>query len=393
MKFLLVVLCLLASSLSACRRADEKIPAHAAVPDSMLGLPPLMPPAANFPSPAKIALGRKLFMDRRLSYNNTMSCAMCHLPEQGFTSNELATPIGFEGQSLRRNAPTLLNVAYVRQLFHDGRAASLESQAWGPLLAANEMANPGADHVIRKIKAMTDYRDMFETAFNGFGANQETIAAALASYERTLLSGNSRFDRWYFGQEKAAMNSSEQAGFGIFSGKANCIACHGIGEKSALFADGRFHNTGIGWLRSMEKTAEKHSIQLVPGLRVDVDERTLQSVSEPTPSDTGRYEVTHNAADRGAYRTPTLRNIALTAPYMHDGSLTTLEQVVEFYERGGIDNPGKDNLLKPLHLSVDEKRDLVAFLGALNGGNVKKLEIQARTEAAAIEHRSAIRKP
>ncbi|WP_211470499.1 cytochrome-c peroxidase [Collimonas humicola] len=390
MKFPLVALFLLACLLSACRRADEKIPA---APDSMLGLPPLTQSTANFPAPEKIALGRKLFMDRRLSYNDTMSCAMCHVPEQGFTSNELATPIGFEGQSLRRNAPTLLNVAYVRQLFHDGRAASLESQAWGPLLAADEMANPSADHVIRKIKAMADYRGMFETAFNGLEASQETIGAALAGYERTLLSGNSRFDRWYFGQESATMDSREQAGFRIFSGKANCIACHGIGEKSALFTDGRFHNTGIGRLPGTEKIAEKRSIQLVPGLRVDMDERTLQSVSEPAPGDAGRYEVTHNAADRGAYRTPTLRNIALTAPYMHDGSLTSLEQVVEFYERGGIDNPGKDSLLKPLHLSADEKRDLVAFLGTLTGGNVKSLEIQARTEAAAVGHRGAIRKP
>ncbi|WP_211443706.1 cytochrome-c peroxidase [Collimonas humicola] len=390
MKFPLVALFLLACLLSACRRADEKIPA---APDSMFGLPPLTQSPADFPPPAKIALGRKLFMDRRLSYNDTMSCAMCHVPEQGFTSNELATPIGFEGQSLRRNAPTLLNVAYVRQLFHDGRAANLESQAWGPLLAADEMANPSADHVIRKIKAMADYRGMFETAFNGLEASQETIGAALAGYERTLLSGNSRFDRWYFGQESAAMDSSEQAGFRIFSGKANCIACHGIGEKSALFTDGRFHNTGIGRLPGTEKIAEKRSIQLVPGLRVDMDERTLQSVSEPAPGDAGRYEVTHNAADRGAYRTPTLRNIALTAPYMHDGSLTSLEQVVEFYERGGIDNPGKDSLLKPLHLSADEKRDLVAFLGTLTGGNVKSLEIQARTEAVVVGHRGAIRKP
>lgn len=392
MKLLLLALCLLAGSLAACQPAADRATAYAP-PDSLLGLPPMTP--ADFPSPAQIALGRKLFMDRRLSFNNTMSCAMCHVPEQGFTSNELASPIGFEGQTVRRNAPTLLNVAYVQRLFHDGRESSLENQAWGPLLTANEMANPSAGHVIRKIQAMADYRYMFEAAFNGRSADRETIGAALASYERSLLSANSRFDRWRFGREKAAMSSGEQAGFRIFSGKANCIACHGIGEKNTLFSDGRFHNTGIGWPHDSAQRAVKHSIQLAPGLLVDVDERTLQSVSEAASSDAGRYEVTQDAADRGAYRTSTLRNIALTAPYMHDGSLTTLEQVVEFYQRGGMDNPNKDALLKPLHLSADEKRDLLAFLRTLTGDNVKTLENQARAAARdnGPEDRNVLRKP
>jgi cytochrome c peroxidase len=326
------------------------------------------------------------------------------VPEQGFTSNELATPIGFEGQSLRRNAPTLLNVAYVQRLFHDGRESSLENQAWGPLLATNEMANPSADHVIGKIKALPDYRHMFEFAFNGREADRETIGAALAGYERTLLSGDSRFDRWHYGQVKTAMNSNEQAGFRIFSGKANCIACHSMDKNNALFTDGRFHNTGVGWLAGTEKAMAMRAVQLAPGLRVTLDERTLQSISEAAPSDAGRYEVTHNAADRGSYCTPTLRNIALTAPYMHDGSLATLEQVIEFYERGGKDNPGKDALLKPLHLSTGEKRDLLAFLRALTGDNATSLAVQARAAASggstiesvrdlAIEQREPLGKP
>ena len=402
MKLPLLALCLLASALAACRRADESGAALAA--DSTLGLPPLTVPHAALPSPAQVELGRKLFMDRRLSYNDTMSCAMCHVPEQGFTSNELATPIGFEGQSLRRNAPTLLNVAYVQRLFHDGRENSLENQAWGPLLATNEMANPSADHVIGKIKALPDYRHMFEFAFNGREADRETIGAALAGYERTLLSGDSRFDRWHYGQVKTAMNSNEQAGFRIFSGKANCIACHSMDKNNALFTDGRFHNTGVGWLAGTEKAMAMRAVQLAPGLRVTMDERTLQSIAEAASSDAGRYEVTHNAADRGSYRTPTLRNIALTAPYMHDGSLATLEQVIEFYERGGKDNPDKDALLKPLHLSTGEKRDLLAFLRALTGDNATSLAIQARAAASggntiesvrdqAIEERGPLGKP
>ncbi|HWX01364.1 cytochrome-c peroxidase [Collimonas sp.] len=379
MKRLLFAHCLLAIALAACQRPDES--SIVALADSTLGLPPLTAPHTVLPLPAQIELGRKLFMDRRLSYNDTMSCAMCHVPEQGFTSNELATPIGFEGQSLRRNAPTILNVAYVRRLFHDGRESSLEKQAWGPLLAANEMANPSVDHVVSKIKALPDYQHLFESAFNGREVGRETIGTALASYERTLLSGNSRFDRWRYGQVKTAINDNEQAGFRIFSGKANCIACHSMDKNSALFTDGKFHNTGIGWLSSAENARMTYRVQLAPGLNVTMDARTLQSVSEAASNDAGRYEVTRNVVDRGSYRTPTLRNIALTSPYMHDGSLSALEQVVEFYDRGGIDNPDKDVLLQPLHLSSDEKRDLLAFLRTLTGENVKELGIQARAAA------------
>lgn len=379
MKYPTVAVCLLASVLTACQRPDDR---HAtAVPaNAPLGLPPLAAPGGGPPKQARIALGRKLFMDRRLSYNNTMSCAMCHIPEQGFTSNVLAKPVGVEGRSLRRNAPTIFNVAYVRQLFHDGRETSLENQAWGPLLAANEMANPSIAYVIKKISSMPDYKHLFEAAFNGLGPTMATIGAALASYEQSLLSGNSRFDRWRFGQEKSAMNSMEQAGFQVFSGKANCIACHSIGESSALFTDGRFHNIGIGSAPGTGDKALTHSIQLAPGLAVEVDDRILQSVSEARQTDLGRYEVTQIAADRGSYRTPSLRNVAITGPYMHDGSLATMEEVVAFYERGGIANPNKDPLLTPLQLSAADRRNLIAFLNTLTGDNVSQLKNEARAE-------------
>lgn len=387
MKYPIVAACLLVNVLVACHRADERRQTYVdaagkmiAMPSNVpLGLPPVPVLSGNPPTQARIDLGRKLFMDRRLSPNDTMSCAMCHIPEQGFTSNMLAIPVGFEGRSLRRNAPTILNVAYVQQLFHDGREPSLANQVWGPLLTANEMGNPTAEYVIEKIRTMPDYRQVFEAAFDGVGPTRETIGAALASYERTLVSGNSRFDRWRSGQQ-SAMNRLEQAGFKVFSGKANCIACHIIGQKSALFADGHFHNTGIGWARSTRNNAAKHAVELLPGTVVEVDERVLQGVSNLQQGDMGRYEVTHRAADSWAYRTPSLRNIAITGPYMHDGSLSTLEEVVDFYVRGGIDNPYKDPLLKPLQLSVEEKRDLISFLHALTGDNVKKLADEARAE-------------
>lgn len=357
--------------LAGCQRAP--LPAE---DSATLGLPAL--PAAVPPSnQAAVELGRKLFMDRRLSRNNTMSCAMCHVPEHGFAMTQLATPVGIEGRSLRRNAPTLLNVAWVGQLFHDGRAASLESQAWDPLLNPIEMGNEAAPRLIEKIQAIPDYAGRFEAAFGGKGAGRETVAAALAAYQRSLVSGNSRFDRWRYGGDKSALNPSEQAGFAVFAGKGRCIACHTVGERSALFSDAQFHNTGIGRARS-EGGQRSYTVQLAPGVTTRVSESELGSVSEPRQADAGREEVSGKAADRWAYRTPGLRNVALTPPYMHDGSLATLEAVIDFYQRGGIDSPGKDGLLRKLALTPEEKRDLAAFLRSLSGNNADALARQAR---------------
>jgi cytochrome c peroxidase len=378
---------LLSGGLSACHLPDDRAldpPARSPAVISLstpLGLPPVPLPAGGLLTKARVDLGRKLFMDARLSHNNTMSCAMCHVPEQGFTSNELGTAIGLEGRSLRRNAPTILNVAYVEQLFHDGREFSLENQVWGPLLGVNEMAIPSIGYLTEKIRIMPDYKGLFEAAFAGRGPTVETIGAALASYERTLVSGNSRFDRWYFGNDGNALDSIEQAGFKIFSGKGNCIACHNLGEKSALFTDKRFHNTCIGWARSMAYKGVKHTVQLAPGVFVQVEDSIVRSFSEAQQVDVGRDVALHRTAPPLVrFRAPTLRNIALTKPYMHDGSLATLQQVIEFYDRGGIDNPHKDPLLKPLHLTAAENRALVAFLDTLTGDNVKQLEANARAE-------------
>jgi len=380
-------LLLLSAALSACDASPETalVAADSAslpLQQVPLGLPPLPISAGEQPTRARVALGRKLFMDARLSHNNTMSCAMCHVPEQGFASNELGTAVGMEGRSLRRNAPTLLNVAYAKPLFDDGREFTLENQIWGPLLAANEMGTPSVGYLIEKLKAMPDYRGLFEAAFAGRGPSAETIGSALASYERTLLSARSRFDRWYFAKEAGALNDQEKQGFEIFRGKGHCVACHSVGEGSALFTDNRFHNTGIGWARSMRADAGTHSVQLAPGVVVQVENDIVKSVSEPALGDVGRYEVTLNPSDAWAYRTPTLRNVALTAPYMHDGSFATLQEVVDFYDRGGIDNALKDPLVKPLQLTPEEKRALIAFLGTLTGNNVDRLITDARTGTA-----------
>jgi len=350
-------------------------PAPPAVP---LGLPVLAVPADNPMGARKIALGRKLFFDRRLSPNGTMSCAMCHIPEQGFTAHELATPVGIEGRSVRRNAPTVLNVAFQQRLFHDGREFSLENQVWGPLLASNEMGNPSIGYVIETIRAHGDYQGLFEAVFGGKGVSAERIGQALAAYERTLLAAGSRFDRWRYGGESGALGDAGKRGFEVFTGKARCSACHTLGEKSALFTDHGFHNTGVGWRRAHEAPGRTR-VEIAPGAHAELERKTVESFSEAPAKDVGRYEITLDPRDRWAYKTPSLRNVALTAPYMHDGSLATLEAVIEFYDRGGIDNPGKSALLAPLGLSARERADLVAFLQSLTGRGIEALVAAARS--------------
>jgi cytochrome c peroxidase len=342
-----------------------------------LGLPPLASAPGEAASAEKAALGRRLFFDRRLSPGNTMSCAMCHVPEQGFTSHELATPVGREGRSVRRNAPTVLNVAYLQRLFHDGREASLEEQVWGPLLARNEMGNASREAVVARVAALQDYRGAFERAFGGEPVSAARIGEALAAYQRTLSAGNSRFDRWRYGGDAGALTAAERRGFELFTGRAGCGVCHTVGDRDALFTDQRFHNTGVGWRRSHAAPATIR-VELVPGVFAELDRRTLESFSEPPAVDLGRYEVTGDPADRWAYRTPGLRNVALTAPYMHDGSLATLEAVVEFYDRGGIEHPGRSPLLAPLGLDAGERAALVAFLRSLTSDAVPGLVAEAR---------------
>ena len=211
-----------------------------------LGLPAVPVPADNLMTYEKVQLGRKLFFDRRLSRNGTMSCAMCHVPEQGFTNNEMATSVGIEGRIVRRNAPTIYNVAYLSNMFHDGRDSSLEFQIWGPLLAPNEMANPSIGSVIKKIRTFADYKGLFEAVFGKRGLGIETVGMALASYERTLVSGNSPFDRYHFGGDENAVEESVKRGFQLFKGKGQCSICHTIDDTHALFTDDSLHNTGVG---------------------------------------------------------------------------------------------------------------------------------------------------
>ena len=348
---------------------------------ALLDAPPLGLPseALNGPVPSEeqIALGRRLFFDRRLSHNDTIACASCHVPDQGFTNNELMTPIGIEGRTVRRNAPTLLNVGLLPRLFHDARESRLEQQIWGPLLAANEMGNPSMGYVLDDIAALPEYAPLFAAAFPAEPRpSMTTVGAALAAYERALLAGDSAFDRWRYGGDAKALPAQARAGFALFTGKAGCSSCHLVGDQNALFTDGELHNTGIGYRHSMHQVSGPEGaldVTVAPGERLVVAAADVAASSEVPPNDLGRYEVTLDPADRWRYRTPSLRNVALTAPYMHDGSLATLDDVVAFYVGGGVPNDGLDPRIKPLALDADERAALRAFLESLTGGNVATL--------------------
>ena len=366
------------NSVSLDRRIGKEADLLAIANSKHLGLPALEVPADNALSAAKIELGRMLFFDRRLSSNDTFSCAICHIPEQGFTNNEISTAVGVEGRSVKRNSPSLYNVGFYEKLFQDGREDTLEQQAWSPLLARNEMDNPSFGYVIRKIKGIKEYEGRFEQAFDGETVTIATISKALASYQRTLISANSPFDRWYYGKQENALNAEEKAGFNLFAGKAQCVQCHTIGSEDAFFTDNKTHNTGHGYASSMGQNELTTRVQLAPGVFVDVPREIIAEVDlKKKENDVGLYQVTQNPFDRWKYRTATLRNIELTAPYMHDGGFGTLREVIKFYNQGGIENELLSPLIKPLGLSSLEIDQLAAFLRSLTGDNVDILVADA----------------
>ena len=328
-----------------------------------LGLPPVPIPAGNPATAETIELGRRLYYDPLLSVDNTVACASCHHPDFGFTDGKQFSE-GVGGQKGGRNAPTVFNAAYYTTQFWDGRAPSLEKQAEGPVENPIEMANT-LEGVEKKLTADASYRAAFEEAFGPGPITYEKVEKAIASFERTVVSGNSAFDQFYYGGDTKALSKAAQRGLEVFRDpkKGNCAECHAIGEKHALFTDNKFHNIGVG-------------VTLGPG-------------GEPTLTDQGRYDVTKNDADRGAFKTSSLRNIAQTAPYMHDGSLKTLKDVVDFYVGGGNSNPHLDENMKELDfLSGQERADLVAFLESLTGempADVGPPEAEEAAEQAEAE--------
>ena len=292
------------------------------------GLPPLPWPASNPYSPQKAELGRYLYFDRRLSADGTVACATCHDPQHGFTDGA-ALSSGIRGQKGTRSAPTIVNRAWSMAQFWDGRAATLEEQAVVPMESPFEMGNT-YQAVVATLSGIPGYRALFAKAFGSDAVDIGRVSMALACFERTVVSGNSPFDRYKRG-ETSALTAGQVRGMAVFFDKASCDRCH----QGSNFTSNAYANEGIG-------------------------------TDKPDP-DVGRFAVTHEARDWGAFKIPTLREVEHTAPYMHDGSLQTLEDVVEFYDKGGIPNKHLDANIRPLHLSDRQKQDLVAFLRSLSG--------------------------
>jgi len=308
-------------------------------------------PTENPQTPAKVELGKKLFFDRRLSGDGTMSCATCHNPERAYTDG-MEISLSYPTTRNWRNAPTLVNVGLFQSLFHDGRVTSLEEQALFPVMSAFEM-NLNLDYLEEKIRVVPPYALAFREAFGG-EVTRERIAMALAAFERSLVSVNAPLDR-YLGGDKSALSADAQKGYALFVGKAKCVSCH----NGALLSDGKYYAL---------KVPENPEHQADP--RITATRRFVAKVYRypeymTLNEDPGRYLITKEKIDWKAFRTPTLREIAKTAPYMHNGIYNSLSEVIDFFDGGG----GLGNrVLKPLGLRAEEKRDIESFLReALSG--------------------------
>lgn len=337
----------------------------------VLKLPPgvLEPiiPEDNPLSVEKVALGKTLFFDKRLSVDNTISCAACHDHRLGFADGKKVAE-GIQQKKGARNSPTTLNTAFLDTQFWDGRASSLEEQAKGPLVNPVEMGMPSHDALVTKLRKIPEYRRGFQEVFGTEDFTIDHVAKAIASFERTLNTFNSPFDR-FIGGDKGAISPSAQRGWELFQGKARCITCHEFNTAYPFFTDNKFHNIGVA-----TKAVNFEALARRAAVETDV----ARLAREPGAAELGRYLATQQPKNIGAFKTPGLREIAHTAPYMHDGSEPTLETVIEFYDKGGIPNPNLDGGMRPLGLTMEEKKALVEFLKALTSDDlpsfVKDLE-------------------
>jgi cytochrome c peroxidase len=315
-------------------------------------LPAVPVPVDNPQSAEKIELGRMLFFDPRLAGDSSIACAKCHDPAKGF-SNGLQLSDAYPGTKHWRHVPTVINAAYMKQLFWDGRAPSLEAQALGPIEAPIEM-NQNFTHLVEKLSGIPWYREKFLKVFKS-EVTMENLARAIAAFERTIVSRPGPVDRFLQG-DKTALGASQQRGLEVFNGKAGCVACH----HGPLASDGQFHATGVPEIPPLktetDRVATRHFFA------------TAQKYPNPrgVEADYGREFISKSASDRGKFNTPSLRELRWTAPYMHNGAFETLEEVIDFYARGGGKHPNKDPLMRPFSLSDAERDDLIAFLEALS---------------------------
>lgn len=342
-------------------------------------------PADNTVTPERVALGRKLYFDARLSADGTVSCATCHDVSRGFTDQRPVSE-GIRDQLGRRNAPTTMNALLMQTMFLDGRAPTLEAQAKLPIVNPIEMGQPDGVAAANAIAGDADYQKMFQAAY-GRDPNYEDIGNAIAAFERTLVFLDAPFDAYVAGNA-TAISPAAQAGFALFNGKARCVTCHALNPSNPIGSDNRFHNIGVAARhRDFEKLAAQALVTLEQNGGADaVDQLALTT----DLSELGRFLVSKQRSDIGAFKTPQLRNVALTAPYMHDGSMQTLWDVMDHYNKGGEANTYLDGGIEPLALSETEIDQLVAFMFTLTD---RRFQAEGQAAFAAQQKRARTTRP
>lgn len=336
-------------------------------------------PRDNELSARRVALGRKLYFDTRLSRDGTVSCATCHDVTRGFTDHR-KTSEGIGNQLGQRNAPTVLNTALLQTAFLDGRSPTLDHQATQPIINPIEMGMPDAAAAVKAIRGDPEYQKAFKEAY-GREVNFEDIGRAIAAFERTLVFLDSPFRRFLEGDAKA-ISADARAGWELFNGKARCVTCHHMSPGNPLGTDNRFHNIGVSARHQDFESLAARALKL---LQDDPSEKKLDELALSTPmSELGRFMVTKNRADIGAFRTSILLNVAITPPYMHDGSLPTLWDVMDHYNKGGEANLFLDGGMEPLALTEAEIAQLVAFMFSLTDSR-----FAAENERQLIAQRNA----
>jgi cytochrome c peroxidase len=362
-----LLLLVLAGLVGAASAMAQTVPSTA----PPLGLPPPPIPADNPQTAAKVALGDKLFHDQRFSSTGEVSCSTCHEAKKAFTDSPLSVSEGIRKLTGTRNAPTVVNAVYSKAMFWDGRSPSLEDQALHPFVNPVEMGLANHEPILAIVRSDPEYVQAFQQVFgkNGPQVTMVEVTRAIAAFERTQVAANSAFDRWYYGGETDALTAQQKLGFDLFVNKGRCQSCHVIEQTQAVFTDNRFHNIGVG-INKIQNDVPKIAPAFVKagltGSEVDVKVLTDKRTSE-----LGRFAISRGLDDLGAFKTPTLRNVAATAPYMHDGSMKTLREVVVHYNNGGVTNAGdpvNDYLsggIRPLELTDPEIDALVAFMEAL----------------------------
>jgi cytochrome c peroxidase len=375
-------------------RADLPSPGPLAEPAPMnqVGMPhelfALVVPGDDPVTAAKVALGKQLFFDGRISADGTVACATCHNPDKGFT-DQLPTSMGINKQFGKRNAPTVLNAAFNATQFWDGRAPTLEDQAKLPILNPIEMGRHSPEEVVTAVASIPEYQTAFREVF-GRPVNYDDLARAISSYERTQPAFDSRFDKFIAGDE-GALSPEERRGWSLFNGKGRCMTCHAVNGISPLFTDNRFHNIGVAaHKQDFTELARKGRAAIEGKTGKEAQEAIDHLALETDLTELGRFLVTRQSGDIGNFKTSGLRNLLVTQPYFHDGSAVTLWDVMDHYNKGGVQNPYLDGGIQRLGLTEAEIDDVVAFLGSLTS---RRYEEMAQAEMAHQRERSRTERP